>query len=82
MLSLEWPFDRARCLGSFAELRELGVPNVSYACSESSETMLTGNEPRYHSDFVDWNFGKLSVMREINLAIEGGYHYYYMGIET
>lgn len=43
--------------------------------------MLTGNEPRYHSDFVDWNFGKLSVMREINLAIEGGYHYYYMGIE-
>lgn len=43
--------------------------------------MLTGNELRYHSDFVDWNFGKLSVMREINLAIEGGYHYYYMGIE-
>lgn len=81
MLSLEWPFDRAGCLGSFAELRELSVPDVSYAGSKSSEAMLTGNEPRYHSKFVDWNFGKLSVMQEINLAIEGGYRYYYMGIE-
>lgn len=43
--------------------------------------MLTGIEPSYHSDFIDWNFGKLSVMREINLAIEGGYRYYYMGKE-
>lgn len=81
MLSLGWPFDRAGRLGSFAELRELSVPNVSYARSESSETMLNGNKPRYHSDFIDWNFGKLSVMWEINLAIEGGYQYYYMGIE-
>lgn len=40
-----------------------------------------GIEPSYHSDFIDWNFGKLSVMREINLAIEGGYRYYYMGKE-
>lgn len=81
MLSLEWPFDRAWCRGSYAELRELSVPNVSKARSESNETMLTGNESRYHSDFIDWNFGKLSVMREINLAIEGGYRYYYMGMD-
>lgn len=33
MLSLEWPPDRFGCLGSFAELRELGVPNVSELCS-------------------------------------------------
>lgn len=79
MLSLEWPPDRFGCLGPFAELRELGLPNVSYARLESNEPVLTGIEPSYHSDFIDWNFGKLSVMREINLAIEGGYRYYYMG---
>lgn len=81
MLSLEWPPDRVRCLGSFAELCKLSVPNVSYARSEPNKTALIGIEPRYHSDFIDWNFGKLSVMREISLAIEGGYRYYYMGKE-
>ena len=34
---------------------------------------------RYHEDFSDWNFGKLSALREINLAREGGYRFYYMG---
>lgn len=81
MLSLEWPPDRVRCFGSFAELRELGVSNVNFARLESNETVLTGIEPSYHSDFIDWNFGKLSAMREIYLAIEGGYRYYYMGKE-
>jgi arginine-tRNA-protein transferase len=33
----------------------------------------------YHSDFEKWSFGKLSAMREIAFAIEGGYQYYYMG---
>ncbi|KAL8799672.1 MAG: hypothetical protein Q9182_005711 [Xanthomendoza sp. 2 TL-2023] len=30
-------------------------------------------------DVQDWYFGKLSALREISLAIEGGYKYYYMG---
>ncbi|KAL8943370.1 MAG: hypothetical protein Q9211_001009 [Gyalolechia sp. 1 TL-2023] len=33
----------------------------------------------YHHDVKDWYFGKLSALREIVLAIEGGYQYYYMG---
>ncbi|KAL8742596.1 MAG: hypothetical protein Q9190_004950 [Brigantiaea leucoxantha] len=33
----------------------------------------------YHEDVNDWNFGKLSALREISLAVEGGYNYYYMG---
>jgi len=27
----------------------------------------------------NWEFGKLSAMQEIALAVEGGYKYYYMG---
>jgi hypothetical protein len=33
----------------------------------------------YHSDFEQWQFGKLSALRETALALEGGYEYYYMG---
>lgn len=33
----------------------------------------------YHSSFEQWSFGKLSALREATLALEGGYHYYYMG---
>lgn len=34
---------------------------------------------RYHEDVDEWNFGKLSALREIALAVENGYRYYYMG---
>lgn len=33
----------------------------------------------YHEDVKDWIFGKLSALREISLALEGDYQYYYMG---
>jgi hypothetical protein len=33
----------------------------------------------YHSDYEQWQFGKLSALREAALALEGGYQYYYMG---
>lgn len=39
----------------------------------------TNGEPRYHHDVNDWKFGKLSALREIDLAVQGGYRYYYMG---
>ena len=42
--------------------------------------LLTPNS--YHQDVEDWKFGKLSAVREIQLAIEGGYRYYYMGTFT
>jgi arginine-tRNA-protein transferase len=33
----------------------------------------------YDPDYEQWEFGKLSAMREIALALEGSYQYYYMG---
>jgi arginine-tRNA-protein transferase len=33
----------------------------------------------YHSDFEKWSFGKLSALRELGLALEYDYKYYYMG---
>ena len=36
----------------------------------------------YDPEYEDWNFGKLSALREMALAIEGRYEYYYMGILT
>ncbi len=36
----------------------------------------------YDPDYEHWEFGKLSAMREIALAIEEGYGYYYMGSHT
>ncbi|KAL6717494.1 Arginyl-tRNA--protein transferase 1 [Lecanora helva] len=35
-------------------------------------------EEKYHEDVHAWNFGKLSALREIALALEDGYQYYYM----
>ena len=33
----------------------------------------------YDPDFDEWQLGKLSALREIALALEGQYRYYYMG---
>jgi arginyl-tRNA--protein-N-Asp/Glu arginylyltransferase len=33
----------------------------------------------YDPEFGDWEFGKLSALREIALCIENDYQYYYMG---
>jgi hypothetical protein len=41
--------------------------------------MFKTNKQSYDPDYEHWEFGKLSAMREIALAIEDGYKYYYMG---
>jgi arginine-tRNA-protein transferase len=33
----------------------------------------------YDPDFEEWQLGKLSALREIALASEGHYRFYYMG---
>ncbi|EXJ90834.1 hypothetical protein A1O1_03939 [Capronia coronata CBS 617.96] len=33
----------------------------------------------YDPEFAHWDFGKISALREIALALEGHYEYYYMG---
>lgn len=34
---------------------------------------------RYHEDVHQWHLGKIGTLREILLAIEGSFRYYYMG---
>ena len=50
------------------------VRSLKLSCSR-----VSSYDNSYHQDVEDWSFGKLSALREIQLAIEGGYHYYYMG---
>lgn len=33
----------------------------------------------YDPEYEQWEFGKLSALREIALVLEEGYQYYYMG---
>jgi len=73
-----------RKIGCFGSTR-----SVAGGCKLSlpavSALLLTGirigsYSPRYHEDVHDWNFGKLSALREIALSLENGYRYYYMGM--
>lgn len=41
--------------------------------------MYSANGRSYDPDYEQWEFGKLSAMREIAMAIEDGYKNYYMG---
>lgn len=64
-------------LGSDAQLCELSVSHVLLPIRLLS---TLSNICRYHDSVENWEFGKLSAMQEIALAVEGGYNYYYMGI--
>ena len=57
-------------------MRELRIPDVAQAIHEFTKLLTPC---RYHEDFADWNFGKMSALREISLAEENGYDFYYMG---
>lgn len=63
---------------SIARSRKLGVPPVSTLLLKA--TCLGSFNSSYHEDVHDWNFGKLSALREIALSLEDGYRYYYMGM--
>lgn len=36
----------------------------------------------YDPEYSDYEFGKISALREIALTSEGNYQYYYMGTKT
>jgi len=40
---------------------------------------MAADQLSYDPDMGEWEFGKLSALREIALALEGPYKYYYMG---
>ena len=62
-------------------MRELGVSNVSPRSTLCNRQLgaYSRSKHRYHRDVSCWDFGKLSVLREIDLALQGGYKFYYMG---
>lgn len=64
-------------LGSDAPLCELRISDVLFAFRLLLNIHLT--KRRYHESVENWEFGKLSALQEIALALEGGYDYYYMG---
>lgn len=81
MLPPRWEISCYGGLGSTPSLCQLCLPyvntpkrvNVFSTCLQSF---------RYHENVNDWNFGKLSALREIAMAVEDGYRYYYMGKES
>ncbi|KAL8813345.1 MAG: hypothetical protein Q9223_007062 [Gallowayella weberi] len=64
-----------QCYRLDGRLVAMGVVDLLPGCVSSVYLM-------YHQDVQDWYFGKLSALREISLAVEGGYKYYYMDPET
>ena len=78
MLSPRWQIGCHGSSGSAPPLRQLRLPYViARICDKAN--FLCSHGIRYDEDVNDWNFGKLSALREIALALEGGYRYYYMG---
>ena len=49
-----------------------------YTCF-AARCLLGADQISYDPDFEEWQVGKLSALREIALALEGQYTYYYMG---
>ena len=64
-------------LGPDAQWRELCIYLVSFAYSRVIRAITDGRS--YDPDYEQWEFGKLSALREIALSIEDSYQYYYMG---
>jgi len=60
------------------------MPSVQFtSCTYTVRGCLVPDTPAnpgsYDPDYGQWDFGKLSALREIALAVEAGYEYYYMG---
>jgi arginine-tRNA-protein transferase len=66
-------------LGSYHQCYRLDGRLIAMGILDLLPHCVSGVYMLYHSDFEQWQFGKLSALRETALALEGGYEYYYMG---
>ncbi|KAF1830457.1 hypothetical protein BDW02DRAFT_591857 [Decorospora gaudefroyi] len=66
-------------LGSYHQCYRLDGRLIAMGILDLLPYCVSGVYMLYHSDFEQWQFGKLSALREAALAHEGGYQYYYMG---
>jgi hypothetical protein len=77
MLPTGWEAHCGRSLGLDAEWCELRLYIVS--SSRFWYSWPRADIRSYDPEYEQWEFGKLSALREIALTIEGSYQYYYMG---
>ncbi|EMD96300.1 hypothetical protein COCC4DRAFT_184710 [Bipolaris maydis ATCC 48331] len=70
---------KEQLLGSFHQCYRLNGRLIAMGVLDLLPHCVSGVYMLYHSDFAEWQFGKLSALREAALALEGGYEYYYMG---
>jgi arginine-tRNA-protein transferase len=66
-------------LGSFHQCYRLDGRLIAMGVLDLLPHCVSGVYFIYHQDFEKWSFGKLSALREIALAVESEYEYYYMG---
>lgn len=76
VLSLGWKVDRRCGAGPGSERRKLRLCLVS-KMEALARIALTLSS--YDPEYEQWEFGKLSALREIAFSIEHQYPYYYMG---
>lgn len=70
---------KTQLLGSYHQCYRLDGRLIAMGVLDLLPHCVSGVYMLYHSDFEQWQFGKLSALREAALALEGGYQYYYMG---
>lgn len=70
---------KTQLLGSYHQCYRLDGRLIAMGVLDLLPHCVSGVYMLYHSDFEQWQFGKLSALREAALALEGGYKYYYMG---
>lgn len=66
-------------LGSFHQCYWLDGRLIAMGVLDLLPHCVSGVYFLYHSDFEQYNFGKMSAVREAALTLEEGYQYYYMG---
>ncbi|KIW14056.1 hypothetical protein PV08_06837 [Exophiala spinifera] len=66
-------------LGSYHQCYRLDGKLVAVAVLDLLPHAVSSVYLFYDPDYQQWDFGKLSALREIAMAVESGYEYYYMG---
>jgi arginine-tRNA-protein transferase len=66
-------------LGSWHQCYRLDGKLIAVAVLDLVPSGVSSVYVFYDPDYEQWQFGKLSAMREIAFCIENGYPYYYMG---
>ncbi|KAL1965553.1 hypothetical protein VTN77DRAFT_5637 [Rasamsonia byssochlamydoides] len=73
------PKEGEKRLGSWHQLYRLDGRLIAVGVLDLLPNGVSSVYLYYDPEFGDWEFGKLSALREIAFAIENDYQYYYMG---